>query len=121
MFNGDLGRVVSIDPGEQRMTIEFDGRPIICPFADLDRVMLAYAVTVHKSQGSKYPAVVVPVSTHNFVMLRRNLLYTAITRGRQVVAIVGQKRALQKAVDEASDRRRYSTLREQLAELAQLQ
>ena len=118
VFNGDLGRVVSIDPGEQKMTIEFDGRPISYPFPDLDRVMLAYAVTVHKSQGSEYPAVVIPISTHHYVMLRRNLLYTAITRGRQVVVIVGQKWALQKAVDEASDLRRYSTLREQLAELA---
>ena len=120
VFNGDLGRVVSIDPGEQKMTIEFDGRPIIYPFADLDRVMLAYAVTVHKSQGSEYPAVVIPITTHHYVMLRRNLLYTAITRGRQVVVIVGQKWALQKAVEEASDLRRYSTLREQLAELAEL-
>ena len=118
VFNGDLGRVVSIDPGEQKMTIEFDGRPISYPFPDLDRVMLAYAVTVHKSQGSEYPAVVIPISTHHYVMLRRNLLYTAITRGRQVVVIVGQKWALQKAVDEASDLRRYSTLREQLAEFA---
>ena len=118
VFNGDLGRVVSIDHGKQQMTIEFDGRPIIYPFADLDRVMLAYAVTVHKSQGSEYPAVVVPISTHHYVMLRRNLLYTAITRGRQVVVIVGQKWALKKAVDEASDLRRYSTLRERLAAFA---
>ena len=120
VFNGDLGRVVSIDPGEQKMTIEFDGRPISYPFPDLDRVMLAYAVTVHKSQGSEYPAVVIPITTHHYVMLRRNLLYTAITRGRLVVVIVGQKWALQKAVEEASDLRRYSTLREQLAELAEL-
>ena len=118
VFNGDLGRILSIDPGEQQMTIEFDGRPILYPFTDLDRVMLAYAVTIHKSQGSEYPAVVVPISTHHYVMLRRNLLYTAITRGRQLVVIVGQKWALRKAVEEASDLRRYSTLREQLARLA---
>ena len=118
VFNGDLGRIVSIDPGAEQMTIAFDGRPVEYRFSDLDRLMLAYAVTVHKSQGSEYPAVVVPVTTHHYVMLRRNLLYTAITRGRKLVVIVGQKWALQKAVEEASDLRRYSTLREQLAALA---
>ncbi|MCY3929103.1 MAG: ATP-dependent RecD-like DNA helicase [Acidobacteria bacterium] len=118
VFNGDLGRIRSIDPGAEKMTIVFDGRPVDYRFSDLDRLMLAYAVTVHKSQGSEYPAVVVPISTHHYVMLRRNLLYTAITRGRRLVVIVGQKWALQKAVEEASDMRRYSTLREQLAELA---
>ena len=118
VFNGDLGRIRSIDPGAEQMTIAFDGRPVEYRFSDLDRLMLAYAVTVHKSQGSEYPAVVVPVTTHHYVMLRRNLLYTAITRGRKLVVIVGQKWALQKAVEEASDLRRYSTLREQLAALA---
>ncbi len=118
VFNGDLGRIVSIDPGAEQMTIAFDGRPVEYRFSDLDRLMLAYAVTVHKSQGSEYPAVVVPVTTHHYVMLRRNLLYTAITRGRKLVVIVGQKWALEKAVEEASDLRRYSTLREQLAALA---
>ena len=118
VFNGDLGRIVSIDPGRQQMTIAFDGRPILYPFTDLDRVMLAYAVTIHKSQGSEYPAVVLPMTTHHFVMLRRNLLYTAITRGRELVVIVGQKWALRKAVEEAADLRRYSTLRERLAALA---
>ena len=118
VFNGDLGRIRSIDPGAEKMMIVFDGRPVEYRFSDLDRLMLAYAVTVHKSQGSEYPAVVVPISTHHYVMLRRNLLYTAITRGRQLVVIVGQKWALQKAVEEASDLRRYSTLREQLAALA---
>ncbi len=119
VFNGDVGRIVSIDPGAEQMTIAFDGRPVLYRFSDLDRLMLAYAVTVHKSQGSEYPAVVIPISTHHYVMLRRNLLYTAITRGRKLVVIVGQKWALQKAVDEASDLRRYSTLREQLEELAE--
>ncbi len=118
VFNGDLGRIQSIDPGAEKMTIVFDGRLVEYRFSDLDRLMLAYAVTVHKSQGSEYPAVVVPISTHHYVMLRRNLLYTAITRGRQLVVIVGQKWALQKAVEEASDLRRYSTLRERLAALA---
>lgn len=118
VFNGDLGRIQSIDPGAEKMTIVFDGRPVEYRFSDLDRLMLAYAVTVHKSQGSEYPAVVVPISTHHYVMLRRNLLYTAITRGRKLVVIVGQKWALQKAVEEASDLRRYSTLRERLSALA---
>ncbi len=118
VFNGDLGRIRSIDPGAEKMTILFDGRRVEYRFSDLDRLMLAYAVTVHKSQGSEYPAVVVPITTHHYVMLRRNLLYTAITRGRKLVVIVGQKWALRKAVEEASDLRRYSTLRERLAALA---
>ncbi len=118
VFNGDLGRILALDPGAEQMTIAFDGRPVQYRFSDLDRLMLAYAVTVHKSQGSEYPAVVVPISTHHYVMLRRNLLYTAITRGRQLVVIVGQKWALQKAVEEASDLRRCSTLRERLSTLA---
>ena len=119
VFNGDLGVIDSIDHGEQKMAIRFEGHPasVDYPFAELDRVMLAYAVTVHKSQGSEYPAVVIPITNHHHVMLRRNLLYTAITRGRQVVVILGQKWALEKAVKEASDLRRYSTLREQLASL----
>ncbi len=119
VFNGDLGSVESIDQGQQKMAIKFEGHPasIDYPYADLDRVMPAYAVTIHKSQGSEYPAVIVPISTHHYVMLRRNLLYTAITRGRKLVVIVGQKWALQKAVEEASDLRRYSTLQERLAAL----
>lgn len=119
VFNGDLGVVDSIDHGEQKMAIRFEGHAtsIDYSFTDLDRLMLAYAVTVHKSQGSEYPAVVIPITNHHHVMLRRNLLYTAITRGRQVVVIVGQKWALEKAVKEASDLRRYSSLREQLAAL----
>lgn len=117
VFNGDLGVIDSIDHGEQKMAIRFEGRAtgIDYSFTDLDRLMLAYAVTVHKSQGSEYPAVVIPITTHHYVMLRRNLLYTAITRGRRVVVVVGQKWALDQAVKEASDLRRYSTLREQLA------
>ncbi len=118
VFNGDVGRIVSVDPGAEQMIIAFDGRPVMYRFSDLDRLMLAYAVTVHKSQGSEYPAVVIPMSSHHFVMLRRNLLYTALTRGRKLVVVVGQRWALQKAVEEAADLNRHSTLREQLAGLA---
>ncbi len=120
VFNGDLGVIDSIDHGEQKMAIRFEGHAtaVDYSFTDLDRLMLAYAVTVHKSQGSEYPAVVIPITSHHYVMLRRNLVYTAITRGRQVVVVVGQKWALEQAVKEASDLRRYSTLRERLASLA---
>jgi exodeoxyribonuclease V alpha subunit len=76
------------------MVIEFDGRPVTYGFGELDEVVLAYVTTIHKSQGSEYPAVVIPLTTQHYPMLQRNLLYTAVTRGRRLVVIVGQKKAL---------------------------
>jgi exodeoxyribonuclease V alpha subunit len=98
VFNGDLGRVRKIDPENQIMRVEVDGRMIDYAFDELDELVLAYAITVHKAQGSEYPAVVLPLLTQHYLMLQRNLLYTAITRGRKLVVIVGSKKALAIAV-----------------------
>lgn len=106
VYNGDVGVVSSVDP-EGKMTVRFDGRPIDYEGADLDDLGLSYACTVHKSQGSEYPAVVLVLLTSAFVMLSRNLLYTAVTRGKRLVVIVGQRRAARIALreDRKGDRR----------------
>jgi len=93
------------------MTVEFDGRPVTFDFGDLDRVVLAYATTVHKAQGSEYPAVVIPVTTQHYPMLQRHLLYTGVTRGKRLVVLVGQPKALAIAVRGKQTRRRWSQLR----------
>ena len=111
VFNGDIGRVLGVDPVDQVLTAEFDGRAVEYDFADLDELQLAYAVSIHKAQGSEYPAVIVPVHTQHFVMLQRNLLYTGITRGRKLVVLVGSRRAVRIAVQKADTTRRFSLLR----------
>ena len=98
VFNGDVGFVASIDPEEGAMTVRFDGRDVAFEASDLDNLVLAYACTVHKSQGSEYPAVVIPLLTTHFVMLSKNLLYTAVTRGKRLVVLVADPRALELAV-----------------------
>lgn len=114
VFNGDIGHVSTIDPATQTLTVAFDGRPVEYGFGELDELALAYAATVHKSQGSEYPAVVVPIHTQHYVMLERNLLYTAITRAKRLVVLVGTKNALAIAVRRVSSRRRVTTLKERL-------
>jgi len=114
VFNGDIGRVSKIDAIEQALTATFDGRSVEYDFADLDELQLAYACTIHKGQGSEYPAVVIPVHTQHYVMLQRNLLYTAITRGRKLVVLVGSRRALWRAVTNHETKTRYSLLKERL-------
>lgn len=114
VYNGDLGFVRSIDPSLSLVTVDFDGRPVDYDAGDLDQLVLAYATTIHKSQGSEYPAVVVPVSTQHYAMLQRNLLYTAVTRGRRLVVLVGQRKALGIAVSDRRVRRRWTMLREWL-------
>ncbi len=103
VFNGDLGRIRKIDQENQTLQVEVDGRLVDYGFDELDELVLAYAVTVHKAQGSEYPAVVLPLLTQHYLMLQRNLLYTAITRGRRLVVIVGSKKALAIAVKERQD------------------
>lgn len=110
VFNGDLGVVAKIDRIEQQMVVEFDGRPVEYEFSDLDALALAYVLSIHKSQGSEYPCVVVPVHTQHFVMLQRNLLYTAVTRGKRLVVLVGTQKALGLAVRRQDTRRRYTAL-----------
>jgi exodeoxyribonuclease V alpha subunit len=111
VYNGDLGVVRAIAVDDETMTVEFDGRAVTFDFGDLDRLVLAYATTVHKSQGSEYPAVVIPVTTQHYPMLQRHLLYTGVTRGKRLVVLVGQPRALGIAVRGAHARRRWSQLR----------
>jgi len=115
VYNGDVGYVEAIDVDEGEMSINFDGRSVSYMFGELDQVVLAYATTIHKSQGSEYPVVVIPVMTQHYAMLQRNLLYTGVTRGKRLVILLGQKKAVAMAVKNASGRRRWAKLREWLA------
>ena len=110
VFNGDIGRITSIDTLEQEVEVAFDGRTVRYEFGELDEVVLAYATTVHKSQGSEFPAVVVPLAMQQFLLLQRNLLYTAVTRARKLVVLVGQARALQRAIQNHQMDRRWGGL-----------
>ena len=115
VYNGDIGRVVGIDPVEQTLAVTIDGQPVIYDWGEVDELVHAFAVSVHKSQGSEYPAVVVPVATQHYVMLQRNLLYTAITRARRLVVLVGTRRAIGIAVRNDKVRERHSGLSVRLA------
>ena len=114
VYNGDLGVVSRVDMEESELTVDFDGRKVIYRFAELDELVLAYATTIHKSQGSEYPAVVIPLSTQHYPMLQRNLVYTGVTRGKRLVVLIGQRKALAIAVKGGRTRRRWSKLREWL-------
>ena len=114
VYNGDLGFVRAVDPEAGEVLIEFDGREVTYGLGELDELVLAYATTIHKSQGSEYPAVVIPLTTQHYPMLRRNLLYTGVTRGRRLVVIVGQRRAVGIAVRGGQSLRRWSKLKEWL-------
>ncbi|MFT8246772.1 ATP-dependent RecD-like DNA helicase [Roseomonas sp. BN140053] len=114
VFNGDLGVVSGVDAEEGELTVRFEGREVSYGFGELDELVLAYATTIHKSQGSEYPAVVIPLTTQHYPMLARNLLYTGVTRGKRLVVLVGQRRALGIAVRNGSARRRWSKLGEWL-------
>ena len=114
VFNGDIGAIESIDLVEREVSIRFDNRLVRYDFGELDEVSLAYAVTIHKSQGSEFPAVVIPIATQHYVLLQRNLIYTGITRGKNLVVVIGQKKALGMAVRNDRTQRRYSGLLERL-------
>ncbi len=114
VFNGDIGRVTAIDEVDQLAAVEFDGRTVEYEFTDLDELQHAFAISIHKSQGSEYPAVVIPVHTQHFIMLRRNLLYTGITRGRKLVALVGSRKALWIAATKADTATRFGMLAKRL-------
>ena len=115
VFNGDLGRIRSIDPDSREVIISFDGRDVVYHFSELDEIVLAYAVSVHKSQGSEYPAVVIPILTQHYMLLQRNLIYTAVTRGEKLVVMVGSKKALSIAVNNNRMEKRYTYLSKRLA------
>jgi exodeoxyribonuclease V alpha subunit len=114
VFNGDLGNVEKINRIEQVMTVNIDGRPIAYDFNDLDELALAYVLSIHKSQGSEFPCIVIPLHTQHYLMLRRNLLYTAVTRGKKLVVLVGTKKALGMAVRQVDTGQRHTALRKRL-------
>jgi len=115
VFNGDIGWISKIDPEERELVIDFDGRPVPYDYSDLDEVVLAYAVSVHKSQGSEYPVVILPVVTQHYMLLQRNLIYTGITRAKKLVIMIGTKKALAIAIRNNKPQRRYTLLSERLA------
>lgn len=111
VFNGDIGFVTKLDPEEEELSVDFDGRIVVYPYAELDELVLCYATTIHKSQGSEYPIVILPVTMQHYVMLKRNLVYTGVTRGKKLVVIVGEKKALAMAVRGKQTLRRNTGLR----------
>src|SRR3712207_2404887 len=116
VFNGDLGTVARIDDEEGAVVVTFEEREVIYPFGELDTLVPAFATTIHKSQGSEYPAVVIPVTTQHYTMLARNLLYTGVTRGKRLVVLVAQKKAIGIAVRGGSMKRRWTKLKEWMAD-----
>ena len=114
VYNGDIGNIDCINPADGELVANFDGRAVTYGFGELDMLVPAYAATIHKSQGSEYPAVVIPIMTQHYAMLQRNLLYTGVTRGKKLVVLVGQKKAVAIAVRNVSGRRRWSKLQEWL-------
>lgn len=115
VFNGDIGVVRAVETEEGVMRVEFDGRPVEYEFGELDELSLAYATSIHKSQGSEYPAVVIPLAMQHYMLLERNLLYTAVTRGKKLVIIIGQVKALAMAVKNRKSTKRVTKLAERIA------
>ncbi|MEI8374914.1 MAG: ATP-dependent RecD-like DNA helicase [Planctomycetota bacterium] len=116
VFNGDLGLIESINRIEQEMVVNFEGRQVEYDFGDLDELALAYVLSIHKSQGSEFPCIVIPIHTQHYMMLQRNLLYTAVTRGKKLVVLVGTKKALGMAVRRQDTSQRFTALRKRLRE-----
>jgi exodeoxyribonuclease V alpha subunit len=117
VFNGDIGYILQIDNEEQQVLIQFEDKEVIYDYVDLDELMLAYAISIHKFQGSECPCVVIPVHTSHFMLLHRNLLYTGITRGKKLVVLVGTKKALAIAVKKDDVQKRYTSLHNALMEI----
>lgn len=116
VYNGDVGTVTRIDLEEQEIQVDFEGRLVTYDFSELDELALAYAISVHKSQGSEYPAVIIPVVTQHYLLLQKNLIYTGITRGKKLVILIGSKKALAIAIKNVKTMDRFSRLKERLAE-----
>jgi exodeoxyribonuclease V alpha subunit len=111
VFNGDIGRITAIQWEDKEVMIHFDGREVIYDFSELDEIVPAYAVSVHKSQGSEYAAVIIPIVTQHYILLQRNLIYTAVTRGKKLVVMVGSRKALAIGVKNNKTQKRYTRLR----------
>jgi exodeoxyribonuclease V alpha subunit len=114
VFNGDIGWILRIDQEDREIVIDMDGRSITYDYSDLDEIVLAYAISVHKSQGSEYPAVIFPVTTQHYLLLQRNLIYTGITRAKKLVVLIGTKKALTIAIRNNRPQLRYTHLSERL-------
>ena len=115
VFNGDIGRITDIRPEEHQLTAAFDNRRIVYDFSELDEMVLAYAVSVHKSQGSEYPVVILPILTQHYILLQRNLIYTAVTRGQNLVVMVGSRKALAIGVNNNKTQHRFTRLCDRLS------
>lgn len=119
VFNGDIGVIRQIETDPARITVQFEGnRDVVYEPGELDELQLAYAITIHKSQGSEFPVVVMPVSTQHFVMLQRNLIYTGLTRGKRLVVLIGDRKALTMAIEKGGGQRRWTGLEERLRSIA---
>ena len=118
IFNGDLGVIREINETAQLLRVEYDEqRQVEYPFAQLDEIELAYAITVHKSQGSEYPAVILPLLSGPKMLFNRNLLYTAVTRARRCVTILGSSRTVREMIENAKENKRYTSLNDRLREI----
>lgn len=115
VFNGDIGNIVKVDLEERELTVDFDGREVVYDVTELDELVLAYATTIHKAQGSEYPIVVMPFSMSHFVMLQRNLLYTGVTRAKKVLVLIGEKKAVFYAIKNEKTTRRNTKLAQRLS------
>jgi exodeoxyribonuclease V alpha subunit len=118
VYNGDIGRIKSIDPENQLLIVTYDDRDVPYDFSELDEIVLAYAVSVHKSQGSEYPAVILPLLPQHYILLQRNLIYTGVTRGRKLVVLIGTNKALAMGISNNKPQLRYTYLGERLAQAA---
>jgi exodeoxyribonuclease V alpha subunit len=115
VFNGDLGAIAAIDLEEQEVTLQYQERLVTYDYADLNEITLAFATTIHKSQGSEYPVVILPLYMQHYMLLSRNLLYTGLTRAKQLAILIGSKKAIGLAVRQVKDAGRYTLLQERLA------
>ena len=120
IFNGDIGRIVEIDQENQEVFISFDTGIVKYDYSELDEITLAYAISVHKAQGSEYPAIVLPIFIQHYVLLQRNLIYTAVTRGKRLVVIIGSKKAFMIGIKNNKIQRRYTRLDKRLLDASGL-
>ena len=114
VFNGDLGKIAEIDPVEQKMIINYDDRSVSYDYADLNEVGLAWAISIHKSQGSEYPVVILPLYMQHFLLLSRNLFYTGLTRAKKLALVIGSEKAIGFTVKQQKEQQRYTRLEERL-------